>query len=55
MNPIAVLTAGRFGAYVAAAYGISGGGLLALTVWTLARGAYWKRRADRATSRRRSR
>ena len=55
MNPIDILAAGRFGAYVATAYAISAAGVLALTGWTLARAAYWKRRAVRATARRRSR
>ena len=41
--------------YVVAAYGISAFGLTTLTVWTLVRAAYWKRRADRATARRRPR
>ena len=55
MNLIDLMMSGRFATYVVAAYGISAVGLTTLTIWTLARGIYWKRRADRATARRRPR
>ncbi len=39
---------GRYGAYVWPAYAISAAVVLALAAWTLARAAWWRRRAERA-------